>query len=122
MLRKVFIVLSVFAALGLAVAAPANAKGVQKNAHVSKSVHAKKNVHVKKSIHVKKNVHVKKSVHVKKNVPFNKKYVVGRRYNGHIWYGHTRHRWHGRWYAYGVGPCWIKVGGLWFWNVAACPL
>ena len=37
----------------------------------------------------------------------------GRHYKGHIrhggrHYGHRHHRrfWHGRWYAYGIGPCW----------------
>ena len=94
MLRKASIVLSLFAALGLT-AAPANAEQVHKNVHVNKTVHVNKNVHAN--------------------------YVVGRRYNGHIWYGQHRHRWHGTWYAYGVGPCWINVEGLWFWNVAACP-
>lgn len=51
----------------------------------------------------------------------NRNFVVGRNYGGHIWYGQTRHRWHDTWYDYGVGPCWINVGGLWFWNVLLCP-
>jgi hypothetical protein len=21
--------------------------------------------------------------------------------------GHHRHFWHGRWWAYGIGPCWV---------------
>jgi hypothetical protein len=67
-------------------------------------------------------VHVNRNVRVHENGPANKRYVVGRRYNGHIWFGHTGHRWHGRWYAYGVGPCWIYIDGLWFWNPVACPL
>jgi hypothetical protein len=121
MLRKLSIILSVFAALGLAAASPAAAANAHKTVHVKNNVHVKKNVHVNKNVHVKKNVHVNKNVHVKKNVRVHTNYVVGRRYNGHIWYGKNRHRWHGRWYAYGVGPCWINVGGLWFWNVAACP-
>jgi hypothetical protein len=50
------------------------------------------------------------------------KFVVGKSYNGHIWYCHSRHRWHGRWYDYGEGPCWINVDGEWFWNVVACPI
>ena len=48
-------------------------------------------------------------------------FVVGRHYGGHVWYGHNRHRWHGAWYEYGVGPCWINVDGEWFWNVLVCP-
>jgi hypothetical protein len=115
MLRKVSIVLSVFASLGLAVAVPAYAKEGNKNVHVNKNVNVNRNVHVNKDVNVNRNVHVNKNVNV------NRGYVVGKSYNGHVWYGQNRHRWHGVWYAYGVGPCWINVGGLWFWNVAACP-
>ena len=106
MLRKASIVLSVFAALGLAAAAPANAREVHKNVHVNRTVHVNKNVHVNRNVRVNRSVH--------------NNFVVGRRYNGHYWYGQNRHRWHGAWYAYGVGPCWINIEGLWFWNVAAC--
>jgi hypothetical protein len=93
MLKKISIALSVVAALGLGLAL-ATPQPV-----FAQYPHKKKVVVVKKT-----------------NV-----YVVGRRYNGHVWYGRTRHRWHGRWYAYGVGPCWVRVGDLWFWNAAACP-
>ena len=79
-----------------------------------------KNVHVNKNIKVNKGVHVNKTVHV--NKIGGGKFVVGKSYNGHIWYGHSRHRWHGRWYDYGEGPCWINVDGEWFWNVVACPI
>jgi hypothetical protein len=48
-------------------------------------------------------------------------YIVGNSYNGNLYVGKKRHRWHGKWYAYGVGPCWIRAGDAWFWNVAACP-
>jgi len=92
MLRKISIVLSVIAAMGLAAAVSANAQPVNK-----------------------------KHSTVHRSGSPRGHYVVGRRYNGHIWYGRSRHYWHGRWYGYGVGPCWINVGGLWFWNVAACP-
>jgi hypothetical protein len=95
MLKKLSIILSFAAALGLGLALAAPEPAFAKPPK-------------KKVVVVKKNVH--------KNV-----YVVGKSYNGHVYYGRSRHRWHGRWYAYGVGPCWIKVGGLWFWNVAACP-
>lgn len=30
----------------------------------------------------------------------------GRRGYGGNHYSHSRHRWHGRWWAYGVGSCW----------------
>src|SRR5664279_1604147 len=113
MLRKASIVLSICAALGLAAVAPANAQQVHKNVHVNKNVNVNKNVHVNKSVNVNKNVRVNTNVHVNRNVHSN--HVVGRRYNGHIWYGQARHRWHGAWYEYGVGPCWINVEGLWFW-------
>ena len=114
MLKKFSIVLSVVASLGFAAAAPAEAKEPQKNVQV------KKNFQVKKYFQVKKNVQVKKNIVVNKNFN-NKKFVVGKKYNGHVWFGHSRHRWHGRWYAYGEGPCWINVEGEWFWNVVACP-
>lgn len=110
MLKKISLVLSVLAVLGFAftIASPANAEPKDKKAHVNKTVHVNKNVHVNKTVHVNKAVHGN--------------FVVGRTYNGHVWYGHHRHRWHGRWYDYGVGPCWINVDGEWFWNIVACPI
>jgi hypothetical protein len=117
MLKKASILLSVFAAFGLAIAAPASAKEHgNKGSHTS--THVRTSVHVRTSSHGTMHVHTNRAVHG--NVHGN--YVVGRTYNGHVWYGHRRHFWHGHWYAYGVGPCWIFVDGLWFWNVAACPL
>jgi hypothetical protein len=111
MLRKLSVVLSAVATLGLAVAvsSPADAKPQGGN----------KNVHVNRNVTVHRNITVHRNVIVDRNV--NRRFVVGRRYHGHIWYGKNRHRWHGRWYDYGVGPCWINVDGLWFWNVVACP-
>ena len=40
---------------------------------------------------------------------------VGGRYHGGVWYGHRRHFWQGRWYNYGVGPCWLAtpIGYVW---------
>lgn len=29
--------------------------------------------------------------------------------------GGGRHFWHGRWWGYGVGPCWRLVGPVWVW-------
>ena len=92
--------------IALAFASSADAKQGNKGAHVNKSMHVSKSAHVNKSVHVRTTKH----------------YVVGRSYNGHIWYGHHRHRWHGVWYDYGVGPCWIFDDGLWFWNELACGL
>jgi len=116
MLKRISLVLSVFAVIGFAIASPAVAKpqNVNKNVHVNKTVNVNKNVHMNKNIHVNKNVNVNRNVH--------SRYVIGRTYNGHVWYGTHRHLWHGRWYDYGVGPCWINVDGLWFWNVVACPM
>ena len=119
MLRKLSIVLSAIAALGFALAtsAPADAQQVHKNAHVNKSVNVHRNVTVNRNVHVNRNFHVNRSVGVRGGTRF----VVGRHYNGHVWYGHNRHFWHGRWYAYGIGPCWINVDGEWFWNELVCP-
>ncbi|HEX5210494.1 MAG TPA: hypothetical protein VFW22_02010 [Pseudolabrys sp.] len=111
MLKRLALALSVIAAFGLAFAGAANAKDEKK-----------KDVHVNKNVHVNKTVHVNRTVHVNGNAHVNGRFVVGRTYNGHIWYGHNRHYWRGRWYAYGVGPCWINVDGEWFWNVVACPI
>ena len=96
MLKKLSIILSVAAALGLGLALAAPQPAFAKNPHKKKVVVVKKNVH--------------------KNV-----YVVGKSYNGHVYYGRSRHRYHNKWYAYGVGPCWVRVGDVWFWNVVACP-
>lgn len=40
---------------------------------------------------------------------------IGHRYHGGTWYGARRHYWHGRWYAYGVGSCWLPtpIGYVW---------
>ena len=40
---------------------------------------------------------------------------VGHRYGGGVWYGPRRHYWNGRWYAYGVGSCWLPtpIGFVW---------
>src|SRR6478752_5329196 len=117
MLRK----LSIAAAIASVLLAPASAfaEPAHKNTHVNKNVNVNRNVHVNKNVNVNRNVRVNKNVNVNRAAHTN--YVVGKAYNGHYWYGKNRHRWHGRWYAYGVGPCWINVDGLWFWNVAVCP-
>jgi len=112
MLKKLSIAFAVVAALGLAFAAPTP---VSAKDHRDQGGNNKR-VHVRKDVHIQKNIQVHKDVHVRRN------FVVGRKYDGHIWYGRSRHFWHGAWYDYGIGPCWINVGGLWFWNVAACPI
>ena len=129
MLKKLSLVLSVLATLGFAVAisAPADAKEPNKNVQVNKNIQVNKNFKVNKNIQVNKNVKFKQNIQVNKNLQVNKnvkfsKFKVGQKYNGHIWFGHSRHRWHGQWYAYGDGPCWINIEGEWFWNELACPL
>jgi hypothetical protein len=112
MLRKLSFVLSAVAALGLAVAVTGTADA---------QTNHKKNVHVNKTVHVNRTVNVHRNVRVNRAGPNRSRYVIGHSYNGHMWYGQNRHRWHGRWYAYGDGPCWVNVDGLWFWNVVACP-
>ena len=134
MLKKMVMSLSVVAAFGIALSAPASAappehKNVQmnRNVHVNRNVSVRhNNMNVNRNVHVNRNVRVNRDVNVNRNVHVNRnvstRYVIGRSYNGHIWYGRHRHFWHGRWYAYGVGPCWINIDGLWFWNELACPL
>jgi hypothetical protein len=111
MLKKIFLILSLTAALGIGIVAPAHARGGgHHGGHHGDGHHEAGHVHV----------HGNAGMH--ENRPANKHYVVGRRYDGHIWYGHRGHYWHGHWYGYGVGPCWIYIDGLWFWNPVACPL
>lgn len=54
---------------------------------------------------------VNRSITVNRNVNVR----VGHRYHGGVWYGHRRHYWRGRWYAYGVGSCWLAtpIGFVW---------
>ena len=142
MLRKLSIAAAIASALLMPTSAFANSvqnkvqdnkhatvnKSVQgnKNATKNKNVQGNKNATKNKSVQGNKNATKNKSVQGNKNVNVNRaahgKYVVGKAYNGHYWYGENRHRWHGRWYAYGAGPCWINIDGLWFWNVAVCPI
>jgi hypothetical protein len=124
MLKKLSLVLSVFAALGFAVAisAPADAKEPQKNVQVNKNIQVKQNIKVNKNFQVNKNIKLKQNIQVNKNLKLKtSKFIVGKKYGNHIWLGHNRHRWHGRWYAYGVGPCWINIEDEWFWNELECP-
>lgn len=114
MLGKVSIVLSVLASVMIAIAAPASAEQNKKSVHVTRTVHVNKTVNVNRNVNFHRNLRVTRSV--------NRSFVVGKTYNGHVWYGHNRHRWHGKWYAYGIGPCWIRFEGEWFWNILACPI
>ena len=116
MLKKLSAVLAV-AVLGFTVSysMPAEAQHKHKNVTVNKTVNVQRNVHVNRTVNVNRSVRVNRTVG-------STRFVVGKRYNGHIWYGRNRHFWRGRWYAYGVGPCWINVDGLWFWNEFTCPL
>ena len=117
MLKKLSIALSVIAALGLAVAtAPADAKP-QGNKHKSVQV---KQVTVNKNARVR--VKVKKNVVVVPVVRTKKVYVIGKTYNGRLWVGEKRYFWRGNWYDYGVGRCWIRINGVWFWNPVLCPI
>jgi hypothetical protein len=131
MVKKLSIVLSVVAVMGLAFAAPASAqyntnnnKNVQvnRNANVNRNINRNinRNTNVNRNFRVNRNTNVNRNITINRSV--NRNFVIGRRYNDHIWYGRNRHFWHGRWYAYGDGPCWINVDGLWFWNELDCPI
>jgi len=123
MLHKLSIAATI--ATVLLIPASAFAERVDRDVHVKKNVNVNRNVHVDRNVNVNRNVHVDRNVNVNRNVHVNTaargNFVVGRAYNGNYWYGQNRHRWRGVWYAYGVGPCWINVDGLWFWNAAVCP-
>jgi len=135
MLKKASLILSVTAALGLGIVTSADAKdhggghggghhggGPHGGGHHGGGHHGTAHVNRSAHVHVNRSAHVNRNVRMHENRPGNRHYVVGRTYDGHIWFGHSGHRWHGRWYAYGVGPCWIYIDGLWFWNPLACPL
>jgi len=128
MLKKLSLVLSVLAALGFAVAisAPADAKeqkqSTKSSGHVTRSVN-RTNVRV----NTRTNTRTNKTGNVRTNVRTNRissssKFIVGHRYGNRMWFGHNRHNWHGRWYDYGVGECWINIDDEWFWNELVCPL
>jgi hypothetical protein len=57
----------------------------------------------------------RRNVVVHRNVVVNRNVRIGRRYYGGVWYGARRHYWRGRWYAYGIGPCWLAtpIGYVW---------
>jgi hypothetical protein len=126
MLRKLTVVLAA-AVFGItaAISVPAEAQHhnesvtVNRNVNVNRTVNVNRNVRINRNINVNRNLNVNRRVNVDRRVRSN--FVVGRRYNGHMWFGHNRHFWHGRWHAYGDGPCWINVGE-WFWNELVCPL
>lgn len=121
MLRKLSIAAAIAAVLLIPAAASAasNQKGAHSNrsAPASRSVHVNRNAGAKRNVHVNRNVRVNRAhrnVHVKKTVRVRAP-RIGHRYHGGIWYGHRRHYWRGRWYAYGVGSCWLRtpIGFVW---------
>jgi hypothetical protein len=126
MLKKLSLVLSVLATLGFAVAisAPADAKE-QKQSSKSSSHVTTRSVN---RTNVRVNIRTNKVGNVRTNVRTNRisssssKFIVGHRYGNRMWFGHNRHNWHGRWYDYGVGECWINIDDEWFWNELVCPL
>ena len=127
MFKKVSLVLSVLAAFGFAVAtsAPADA-AQQKNKSVRSTTVRSTTVRTNRVGNVRSNV--RSNVRVNRNVGVSRvgrvgraNFVVGQRHNGHLWFGHNRHQWHGVWYGYGVGPCWFNDEGEWLWNDVACP-
>ena len=111
MLKKVSIILAIVAAFGLVFTAPAPADAKSKKKAVVVVGPKKKGVVVVGPKNKGVVVH-------KKGGPT---YVVGKTYNGYVYVGKKRRNWHGKWYAYGIGPCWIRVGDVWLWNVVACP-
>ena len=126
MLKKISLILSITAALGIGTVVSADAKGGghggghhgggHHGGHHGGGHHGGGHHGGGHHDHAARDAHEHGAAHNRN------RYVVGKSYDGHIWFGQTGHRWHGRWYAYGVGPCWIYVDGMWFWNPVACPL
>lgn len=121
MLKKLSLVLSVLAALGfaLAISAPADAKE-QKNKDVRTNT-VRTNVTRTNVVRTNRTNLNRTNVRTNRISSSSSKFIVGHKYGSHRWYGHNRHRWHNRWYAYGEGPCWINIEGEWFWNELVCP-
>ena len=126
MLKKIPLMLSIIAALGIGIVASADAKGHggghggghhggghHGGGHHGEGHHGGGRHGGGHHEHATRDVHEHGA---------HQRYVVGKSYDGHVWFGHSGHRWHGHWYGYGIGPCWIYVDGLWFWNPVACPL
>jgi hypothetical protein len=74
------------------------------------------------TVRVNGSVHVNSKIRVNRTTVGRGRFVVGRTYNGRMYFDHNRHFWNGQWYDYGVGPCWIYIDDEWFWHIAACPL
>lgn len=128
MLRKITAVAAIAATLlvpGVALAAQNKAVHANKGTHVAKSVHVNKSMSMNKSVSVNKSVRLNRTVHTKavhvdkgihnNNVMRNERLVVGHRYHGGVWYGHKRRFWHGQWWGYGIGECWLStpIGYVW---------
>jgi hypothetical protein len=107
----------VHAALGFAIATPADAKQ-----QGGKGVHVNRSTHVNTTIRVNGSVHVNSKIRVNRTTVGRGRFVAGRTYNGRVYFDHNRHFWNGQWCDYGVGPCWIYIDDEWFWHIAACPL
>jgi hypothetical protein len=90
--------------------APAN-----KTMRVNKSLSANKGVHVNRAVRTNKSVRINKGIHTNNNVMSNQRIIIGHRYHGGVWYGHKRRFWHGQWWAYGIGECWLStpIGYVW---------
>jgi hypothetical protein len=130
MLKKLSLVLSVLATLGFAVAisAPADAKEQKQSSKSSSHVTTRSVNRTNVRVNTRTNIRTNKVGNVRTNVRTNRisssssKFIVGHRYGNRMWFGHNRHNWHGRWYDYGVGECWINIDDEWFWNELVCPL
>jgi hypothetical protein len=100
--------LSIVAAIAATFVIPTSvsAETHNKSVHVNKSVNVSRNVNVHRNVTVNRTVNVNRNVNVVRSAHVNG-LVVGRRYNGGIWYGTNRRYWHGAWHDYGIGPCWF---------------
>lgn len=83
--------------------------------HIYKSVLVNKGMRVNRTLRTNRSVHINKGIHTNRSVMGNQRLVVGRRYHGGVWYGHKRRFWHGQWWAYGTGKCWLStpIGYVW---------
>jgi len=92
MLKKISLILSITAALGIGIVASANAKGHgggHGGGHHGGGHHGGGHHGAGRYGRAHHGgAHVNRNVRVHENRPANRHYVVGRTYNGHIWFGH----------------------------------
>jgi hypothetical protein len=103
----------------MALAAKNHHSGARSHGHAAVHAHASaRHAAARRSTRSRVTTHraTRRAVHrnVRRHVAHSR-VRIGHRYHGGVWYGARRHYWRGRWYAYGVGSCWLPtpIGYVW---------